>query len=156
MSSNNTDNTNESVSVVPSVSAASSKAPASTLPNVHSLSEMAMLTMRARRFVQKTGRNLDANETAAIGFDMSKVECYNCHRRSHFAKECRSPRDNRNKDTSRRTVPIEVSTLNALVSRCDAISSYDWSFQVDEEPTNYALLAYASSGSSSSSRYDNE
>ncbi|GKF96982.1 putative ribonuclease H-like domain-containing protein, partial [Tanacetum coccineum] len=45
--------------------------------------QMAMLTMRARRFLKNTGRN----ET--IGFDKSKVECYNCHKRGHFARECR-------------------------------------------------------------------
>nr|GEV38329.1 ribonuclease H-like domain-containing protein [Tanacetum cinerariifolium] len=44
--------------------------------------QMTMLTMRARRFLQRTTRNIGANETTAIGFDMSKVECYNCHRRS--------------------------------------------------------------------------
>nr|GEV43563.1 ribonuclease H-like domain-containing protein [Tanacetum cinerariifolium] len=118
--------------------------------------QMAMLTMRARRFLQKTGRNLGANGTTAIGFDMSKVKSYNCHRRGHFARDCISPRDNRNKDTPRRTVPVEVSTSNALVSRCDGVGSYDWSFQDDEEPTNYAIMAYASSGSSSSSASDTE
>nr|GFA64452.1 hypothetical protein [Tanacetum cinerariifolium] len=51
--------------------------------------QMAMLTMRARRFLQRTGRNLGANGTSAIGFDMSKVECYNCHRRGHF---CNTPK----------------------------------------------------------------
>nr|GEW05107.1 hypothetical protein [Tanacetum cinerariifolium] len=118
--------------------------------------QMAMLTMRARRFLQKTGRNIGANRTTAIGFDMSKVECYNCHRRGHFARECRSPRDNRNKEAPRRIVPVEVSTLNALVSLCDAVGSCDWSFQADEEPTNYALMAYSSLGSSSSSGSDNK
>nr|GEY17953.1 hypothetical protein [Tanacetum cinerariifolium] len=113
--------------------------------------QMAMLTMRARRFLQKTARNLSKNGTTAIGFDMSKVECYNFHRRGHFARKCRSPRDNRNKDTQRRTILVEVSTSNALVSQCDAVGSYDWSFQADEEPTNYALITYASSGSLSSS-----
>nr|GEX26434.1 hypothetical protein [Tanacetum cinerariifolium] len=49
---------------------------------------MAMLTIRARRFLQKTGRNLGANGTTSIGFDMLKVECYNCHMRGHFAREC--------------------------------------------------------------------
>nr|GFC94496.1 ribonuclease H-like domain-containing protein [Tanacetum cinerariifolium] len=78
--------------------------------------QIAMLTMRARRFLQRTGRNLGANETTAIGFDMSKVECYNCHRRGHFARECRSPRDNKNKDTPRRTIPVKASTSNDLVS----------------------------------------
>nr|GEU46533.1 hypothetical protein [Tanacetum cinerariifolium] len=49
--------------------------------------QMAMLTMKARRFLQRIGRNLGANGTTSIGFDMSKVKCYNCHRRGHFARE---------------------------------------------------------------------
>nr|GEU62934.1 reverse transcriptase domain-containing protein [Tanacetum cinerariifolium] len=57
--------------------------------------QIAMLTMRARRFLQKTGRNLGATGTTSMGFDMSKVECYNCHRKGHFARECRSPKDQR-------------------------------------------------------------
>nr|GEV05497.1 hypothetical protein [Tanacetum cinerariifolium] len=114
---------------------------------------MAMLNMRARRFLQRTGRNLGANETTSIGFDMSKVECYNYHRRGHFEKKCRLPRDTRNKDTQRRNVLVETSTYNALVSQCDGIGSYYWSFQTNEEPTNYALMAFTSLSSSSS---DNE
>nr|GFB38761.1 hypothetical protein [Tanacetum cinerariifolium] len=43
--------------------------------------QMAMLTMRARRFLQKIGRNLGANGPTSMGFDMAKVECYNCHRK---------------------------------------------------------------------------
>nr|GEY37713.1 hypothetical protein [Tanacetum cinerariifolium] len=171
VSSNNTDNTNESITDAPSISAASSKANIFTLPNLDSLSDVviysfakeidlkwqiAMLTMRARRFLKRTRRNLGANRTDTIRFDMSKVECYNFYKRGHFAKECRSPRDNKNKKTTRRTVPVEVSTSNALVSQCDAVGGYDWSFQADEEPTNYALMAYASSGSSSSLRSDNK
>nr|GEX13860.1 hypothetical protein [Tanacetum cinerariifolium] len=172
LSSNYTDGTNKSVSVVPSVLAASSKASVSTLPNLDNEDlnqidaddleemdlkwQMAMLTMRARRFLQKTGRNLGVNGIATIRFDMSKVECYNFHRRCHFSRECRSPRENKNKDTPRRTIPVEVSTSNALVSQCDVVGDHDWSFQADEEPTSYVLLAYASSGSSSSSRSDNE
>nr|GEU69964.1 hypothetical protein [Tanacetum cinerariifolium] len=59
VSSNNTDSTNESVNAIPSVSASSSKATNSTLPNEMDLKwQMAMLTMRARRFLKRTGRNL--------------------------------------------------------------------------------------------------
>nr|GFA99253.1 hypothetical protein [Tanacetum cinerariifolium] len=127
VSSQNTNNTNEPVSVVSSVSAASTKPPASILPNVDNLSDaemdlkwqMAILTMRARRFIQRTGSNLGANGTTSIRFDMSKVECYNCHKRGHFARECRSPRDTRNKDTQRGNVLVETSTSNALVLQCD-------------------------------------
>nr|GEY03638.1 hypothetical protein [Tanacetum cinerariifolium] len=83
----NTNSTNELVSVVTSVFAASTKPLASILPNVDNLSDaviysffgndleemdlkwqMAMLTMRARRFLQRTGRNLRANGTTSIGF----------------------------------------------------------------------------------------
>nr|GFC33085.1 hypothetical protein [Tanacetum cinerariifolium] len=83
---------------------------------------MTMLTMRARRFLQRTGRNLGANGPTSMGFDMSKVECYNCHRKGHFARECRSPKDTRRNDAAepqRRNVPVEASTSNALVSQCD-------------------------------------
>nr|GEX32668.1 uncharacterized mitochondrial protein AtMg00810-like [Tanacetum cinerariifolium] len=85
--------------------------------------QMAMLTMRVRRFLKRTGRNLGANGTDTIGLDMSKVECYNCHRKGHFARECRSPRDNRNKEATRRPVLTEVSTSNALVCQCSSSSS---------------------------------
>nr|GEZ40913.1 hypothetical protein [Tanacetum cinerariifolium] len=51
--------------------------------------KMVMLTMRARRFLQKTGRNLNANGPTSMGFDMSKVECYIYHRKGHFSRECR-------------------------------------------------------------------
>nr|GEX22953.1 ribonuclease H-like domain-containing protein [Tanacetum cinerariifolium] len=150
------------VSVIASVSAASVKIPISALPNVDTLKEMdlkwqmAMLTVRARRFLQRTGRNLGANRPTSMGFDMSKVECYNCHRKGYFAREYRSPKDTRRNVTTepqRRNVPVETSTSNELVSHCDGVGSYDWSFQAEEKPTNYALMAFTSSSSSSS---DNE
>nr|GFC25038.1 ribonuclease H-like domain-containing protein [Tanacetum cinerariifolium] len=84
--------------------------PVTSLPNVDSLGnaidvddleemdlrwQMAMLTMRTRRFLQKTCINLGANGPTSMGFDMSKLECYNCRRMGHFARECRSPKDSR-------------------------------------------------------------
>nr|GEV12027.1 putative nucleotidyltransferase, ribonuclease H [Tanacetum cinerariifolium] len=117
--------------------------------------QMAMLTLRARRFLQRTERNLGANGPNSMRFDMSKVECYNCHRKGHFARECRSLKDTRRNgaiEPQRRNVPVETSTSNALVSQCDGMASYDWSFQVEKEPTNYALMAFSSLSSSS----DNE
>ncbi|GKE38081.1 ribonuclease H-like domain-containing protein, partial [Tanacetum coccineum] len=111
--------------------------------------QMAMLTMRARRFLKKIGMNLGVNGTDTIGFDKTKVECYNCHRRGHFARKCRAHKnqDSRNRETTRRTVPVEETTSNALVSQCDGFD-YDWSDQAEEGPTNFALMAYTSSSSS--------
>nr|GEU63262.1 hypothetical protein [Tanacetum cinerariifolium] len=99
--------------------------------------------------------NLGANGPTSMGFDMFKVECYDCHRKGHFARECRSPKDIRRNGAAvpqRRNIPVEASISNALVSQCDGVGRYDWSFQADEEPTNYALMAFTSSSSSS----DNE
>nr|GFB23447.1 hypothetical protein [Tanacetum cinerariifolium] len=79
----------------------------------------------------RTGRNLGANGPISLGFDMSKVECYNYHKKGHFARECRSPKDTRRNDVvepQRRNVPVETSTSNALVSQCDGVGSYEWSF----------------------------
>ncbi|GJU81677.1 ribonuclease H-like domain-containing protein [Tanacetum coccineum] len=55
----------------------------------------------------------------------------------------------RNKELTRRTVPVEETTSNALVSQCDGFG-YDWSDQAKEGPTNFALMAYSLISSSSS------
>nr|GEV42753.1 putative ribonuclease H-like domain-containing protein [Tanacetum cinerariifolium] len=89
--------------------------------------QMAMLTMRARRFLKKTGRKLIVNGNETIGFDKSNVECYNCHKRGHFARKCRALRnqDNKHKESSRRSMFVETSTLTNLVSY-DGLGGYDW------------------------------
>nr|GEV68041.1 retrovirus-related Pol polyprotein from transposon TNT 1-94 [Tanacetum cinerariifolium] len=159
VSSTPTDNTTNSVSAAASVSTACVKLPTSPFPNidVDDLEEMdlrwqmSMLTVRARRFLQKTGINLGANGPTSMRFDMSKVECYNCHRKGHFARECRSPKDPRRPvavEPQRRTVLVETSTSNALVSQCNGTGSYDWSYQAEEEPVNFVLMDFSSNSSS--------
>nr|GEZ15535.1 hypothetical protein [Tanacetum cinerariifolium] len=94
--------------------------------------QMAMLTMRGKRFLQKTGRNLGDNRPTCMGFDTSKVECYNCHMNGPFSKECRSPKDSRRP------------------------GSYDKSYQSEEEPTNFTLMAFSSLSSSSDKENNDE
>nr|GEW18462.1 hypothetical protein [Tanacetum cinerariifolium] len=135
-SSNNTDSTNNAVNTTHGVSASNSKTNASNLPNVDSLKEMdlkwqmAMLIMDAKRFLQKTGRDLGVKGIETIGFDKTKVECYNCHKRGHFASECRATKHQDNKN---REAPIRTA---------------------EDGPTNFALTAHTSSSSSSSLNSD--
>nr|GEU40633.1 hypothetical protein [Tanacetum cinerariifolium] len=79
--------------------------------------KVAMLTMRVKRFIKKTRRKLDLNGTETVGFDRTKVKCYNCYRRGHFAREYRAPRNqgNRNRDAPTRNALVDTSTTNALV-----------------------------------------
>ncbi|GKE81270.1 ribonuclease H-like domain-containing protein [Tanacetum coccineum] len=87
---------------------------------------IAMLTMRVRRLLKNTGRKLDMANKERIRFDKSQVECFNCHKRGHIARECMAPRnqDSRNRKPTRRTVPVKETTSNALVSQCDGFG-YD-------------------------------
>nr|GEU82249.1 hypothetical protein [Tanacetum cinerariifolium] len=135
VSSSSTNSTTESVSVAASVFAVCAKMHVSSLSNVDSLSNAVINLFFAS---QSSSPQLD-NE------DLKQID-------GHFARECRSPKDSRRNgdaEPQRRVVPVETSTSNALVSQCDGVGSYDWSFQAGEEPTNYALMAFSSLSSSS-------
>ncbi|GKF23411.1 ribonuclease H-like domain-containing protein, partial [Tanacetum coccineum] len=79
--------------------------------------QMAMLIIRARRFLNKTGRKISANGSKTIGFNKSKVECYNCHKRGYFVRECMAPRENKNREPVRRNVTVETTETKALVAQ---------------------------------------
>ncbi|GKD64622.1 ribonuclease H-like domain-containing protein [Tanacetum coccineum] len=135
VSSKNTSSTNEAVNTAHEVSTANSQGQASSSTYVD-MSCFPSLSI-----------NLIVHKT--VGFDKAKVKCYSCHRRGHFARECRAPRNqgNGNGDASRRIIPVETPA-NALVVQ-DGICGYDWSYQAEEGPTDFALMAHLSSGSSS-------
>nr|GEW44936.1 putative ribonuclease H-like domain-containing protein [Tanacetum cinerariifolium] len=83
-----------------------------------------------------------------IGFDKTKVECFNFHKNGHFTRECKASRnqDNRGREYGRTTVPVETPTENALIAQ-HGIRGYDYSYQVEKEtPTNYAFMALTSLG----------
>ncbi|GJX45698.1 retrovirus-related pol polyprotein from transposon TNT 1-94 [Tanacetum coccineum] len=133
---NNLKVTNQAVNTAHGVSTASTQVNVAHSTNIDNLSDvviydieemdlrwqMAMLTMRARRFLKNTGRKLTVNGNETLGFDKSKVECYNCHKRGYFPRECRALRnqDNKNKESTRRSMLVETSNSIALVS-CDGV-----------------------------------
>ncbi|GJU88324.1 ribonuclease H-like domain-containing protein [Tanacetum coccineum] len=100
--------------------------------------QVAMLTVRVRKFIQNTGRNMDFKEKRHVSLDKSKMECYNCHRKGHFARECRSGRNQWKRsygDNSRSNAPTNESSSQALVARCEiSLSVFDVRYS-DEEST---------------------
>ncbi|GJT96969.1 retrotransposon protein, putative, ty1-copia subclass [Tanacetum coccineum] len=60
--------------------------------------QLALLSMRTRKFFQKTGRKITINGSDTAGYDKSKVECFNCHKIGHFVRECKGAR---NQDTKK-------------------------------------------------------
>ncbi|GJV17909.1 putative ribonuclease H-like domain-containing protein [Tanacetum coccineum] len=95
--------------------------------------EMVMLTIRARRFIKRTGKKLNINGQR-VGFDKFP-------RNQEF----------KGRENNTRTIAVETPTQNALIAQ-DGIGGYDWSYQVEEEQlTNHAFMAFTSSRSSSSS-----
>ncbi|GJR54620.1 putative ribonuclease H-like domain-containing protein [Tanacetum coccineum] len=116
--------------------------------------QVAMISMRMKKFYKKTGRKLQFDAKEPVGFDKTKVECYNCHKTGHFARECRTKgnqdsrrRDawnsgNNDKDNGRRSGKQEV--FKALLT-IDG-EGVDWTSHSKEEE-DYALMAYNSLGS---------
>nr|GEZ21576.1 copia protein [Tanacetum cinerariifolium] len=102
---------------------------------------------------QSSSPYLDNKDLKQI--DVDDLEEMDLRWKGHFVRECRSPKDSRRNsaaDPHKRTILVETSTSNALVSQCDGVGSYDWSYQAEEEPANYSLMDFSSSISS----FDNE
>ncbi|GJV08550.1 ribonuclease H-like domain-containing protein [Tanacetum coccineum] len=103
-----------------------------------------------KKFYKNTGRKQQFDAKEPVGFDKTKVECYNCHKIGHIARECRTKgnQDSRRRDAwnsgnkdGRRSGKQEDS--KALVT-IDG-EGVDWTSHSEEE--DYALMACNSSGS---------
>ncbi|GKE50429.1 hypothetical protein Tco_1481687, partial [Tanacetum coccineum] len=94
---------------------------ASTQVSIANLSDatLALLSMRTRRFFQKTGRKITINRSDTTRYD-------------------------KNQDSFRRTVNVEETSSKAMVAIDGA--GFDWSYVADNEvPKNMALMAFSNS-----------
>ncbi|GJW61729.1 ribonuclease H-like domain-containing protein [Tanacetum coccineum] len=114
-----------------------------------------MISMRIKKFHKKTGRRLHFDAKEPVGFNKSKLECYNCHKKGHFVKECRSKgnQESRRRDAwNSRYKAKDNGTRLGKQEETKALvtldgDGVDWTSHSEDEQDNHAFMAYSSSGS---------
>ncbi|GJW79716.1 putative ribonuclease H-like domain-containing protein, partial [Tanacetum coccineum] len=131
-----------SINTAHGVSTASTQVNVANFTNIDNLSDVVICSFFASQLnspqlaqrIRNKSILMTKNLLEEIGFEMAN------------AKGTRN-QDNKNKEVSKRSVPVEITTSTTLVS-CDCLGGYDWSDQAEEGP-NYALTTYSSSSSDS-------
>ncbi|GJU13364.1 putative ribonuclease H-like domain-containing protein [Tanacetum coccineum] len=108
--------------------------------------QLSLLSMRAKRYFQRTDKKIFINANDTARYDKSNVECSNCHKMGYFARECRAPRNKegqfRNQDNTRKHENNEDTSSKAMLA-IDGVG-FDWSDMAEEQvQTNMALMMFS-------------
>nr|GEV93120.1 hypothetical protein [Tanacetum cinerariifolium] len=103
--------------------------------------QVAMIFMRIKKFHKRIGKKLQFDTKDPVGFDKTKVKCFNFHKIGHFVRDCRAKgnqdsrkRDaryngNKTRDNGRRPAYHDDSKALVTIDREDI----DWSGHVEED-----------------------
>ncbi|GJR56782.1 putative ribonuclease H-like domain-containing protein [Tanacetum coccineum] len=97
--------------------------------------KLSLLSVRAKKYYQRTNKKIFINSNDTAGYDKTKVECYNYHKLGHFARECRAPKSKdgqfRNQDNTRKQGNNEDKYSKAMLA-IDGVG-FDWSDMAEEQ-----------------------
>ncbi|GKF27894.1 hypothetical protein Tco_0094236 [Tanacetum coccineum] len=124
-SNNNANITNKVVNIAHGVSTASTQVNAANFTNIDNLIDVVICSFFAS---QPNSPQLAHEDLQQIHPDDIEEMDLRWQMAMLTIRARRAPRnqDNKNKESSRRSVPIETTTSTALVS-CDGLGGYDWS-----------------------------
>ncbi|GKD99392.1 hypothetical protein Tco_1387376, partial [Tanacetum coccineum] len=82
--------------------------------------QLSLLSMRAKTYFQRTGNKIFINASDIVGYDKTKVECFNCHKMGYFSREYRAPRSKEGRfkyqDNTKKQGNNEDTSLKALLA----------------------------------------
>ncbi|GJU63506.1 ribonuclease H-like domain-containing protein [Tanacetum coccineum] len=119
--------------------------------------QVAMISMRMKKFYKKTGRKLQFDAKEPVGFDKTNVKCFNCHKTWHFARECRSKGNQESKRRDSGNIGYKAKENVRTLAKQDEPKALvtidgdviDWSSHAEKDIENYAFMAYSTSNSGS-------
>ncbi|GJS12406.1 putative ribonuclease H-like domain-containing protein [Tanacetum coccineum] len=104
--------------------------------------QLSLLSIREKRYYQRTGKKIFINANDTTGYDKSKVECFNCHKMGYFSRKCRAPRNKegpfRNQDNTKKQGNNEDPSSKAML----AIDGVEATYKRGLETVGEQLITY--------------